>query len=703
MLKAAHPDTRTVLETILAERIMVLDGAMGTMIQTHTLDETAFRGERFRNHPKDLQGCNDLLVLTRPDVIESIHRAYFDAGADIVETNTFNANRLTMANYGLEDICVEMNRAAAELARKVADEFTRKNPDRPRFVAGSIGPTDKTASISPKVSDPGYRGVTFDDLVGAYTEQIEGLVEGGADLLFPETSFDTLNMKACLFAIDQYFEKTGQTLPVMVSATITDRSGRTLSGQTIEAFWHSVSHFPLLSVGINCALGATDMRPYLEALAGVASCFINCHPNAGMPDGFGNFDDPPEHMAQVIAEFARNGWLNIVGGCCGTTPAYIRQIARAVEGITPRQRPEPNPNACYSGMEALEIRPESNFTMIGERTNITGSKRFARLIREEKYDEALAVARDQVEGGANILDVNMDEGLIDGPKAMTRFLNLIAAEPDIARVPIMIDSSDWKVIEAGLKCVQGKAIVNSISLKEGEEKFLEQARLVRRYGAAVVVMAFDEEAQAVTKDRKVAVCKRAYKLLTEEVGFPPSDIIFDTNILTVGTGIEEHNNYAVEFIEAVRELKRLLPRTKTSGGVSNVSFSYRGNDTVREAMNAAFLYHAIHAGLDMGIVNAGQLEVYDDIPKDLLEHVEDVLLNRRPDAADRLTEFAETVKRKGKKDSGKDLSWREATVQKRLEHALIHGITDYIDADVEEARQQYERPCRSSRGRSWTA
>ncbi len=692
MLQAVRVSTREILEEILAQRIMVLDGAMGTMIQTYGLEEDDFRGEFFRDHPKPLKGCNDLLVLTQPRIIEEIHRAYLEAGADIIETNTFVANRLTMANYGLEDRCVEINRAAAELARRVADEVTRQDPNKPRFVAGSIGPTDKTASISPKVSDPGYRGVTFDDLVAAYTEQIEGLVEGGVDILFPETSFDTLNMKACLFAIDTYFERTGQRLPVMISATITDKSGRTLSGQTIEAFWYSVSHFDMLSVGINCALGASDMRPYLEALAGVATCYINCHPNAGMPDGFGNFDDTPEHMAEVIAEYAQNGWLNIVGGCCGTNPTYIRQIARAVEKVTPRKRPASSHLSSFSGMEPLTIRPETNFVMIGERTNITGSKRFARLIREGKYDEALAVARDQVEGGANILDVNMDEGLIDGPKAMTRFLNLIAAEPDIAKIPIMVDSSNWAVIEAGLKCVQGKSIVNSISLKEGEEKFLEQARLARRYGAAVVVMAFDEEGQAVTRDRKVEICSRAYHLLTEHVGFPPEDIIFDVNILTVGTGIEEHNNYAVEFIEAVRELKRLFPQSKTSGGVSNVSFAYRGNDVVREAMNAAFLYHAIHAGLDMGIVNPGQLEVYDEIPKDLLERVEDVLLNRRPDATDRLTEFSETVKKKDRKTDSKALAWRETTVEERLKHALIQGITDFIDQDVEEARQTYDRP-----------
>ena len=698
MPHAEHVDTRALLEDLLTRRILVLDGAMGTVVQTFGLDEDDFRGDRFRDHPKDLKGCNDLLSITQPEIIARIHRDYLDAGADIIETNTFVSNRLTMANYGLQDHCVELNRASAELARRVADEVTALDAEKPRFVAGSIGPTDKTASISPKVDDPGYRGVTFDDLVEAYNEQIEGLVAGGVDILFAETSFDTLNMKACLFAIDRFFERSGHRLPVMVSGTITDKSGRTLSGQTIEAFWHSVSHMDLLTVGINCALGAADLRPYLEALAGEATCFISTHPNAGMPDGFGNFDDPPERMAEVIGEFARNGWLNIVGGCCGTTPEYIRQIALAVEGAAPRVRSESRHWTSLSGQEPLEIRPDSGFQMIGERTNISGSRKFARLIREENFEEALAIAREQVEGGANILDINMDEGLIDGPKAMTRFLNLLSAEPDIARVPFMIDSSAFKVIEAGLRCVQGKAIVNSISLKEGEEAFLEQARTVRRFGAAVVVMAFDEKSQAVDKDRKVAVCERAYALLTEEVGFPPEDIIFDANILTVGTGMEEHNNYAVEFIEAVRELKKRLPLAKTSGGVSNVSFSYRGNNTVREALNAAFLYHAIAAGLDMGIVNAGQLEIYEEIDPELRERVEDVLLNRRPDAADRLIEFAESVKDRGKKAGTQDLAWRDAPVSKRIEHALIKGIVDYAEEDAEAARVELGSPLKVIEG-----
>jgi 5-methyltetrahydrofolate--homocysteine methyltransferase len=680
------------LEQLLAERILILDGAMGTMIQARKLGEGDFRGERFRHHPRDLKGCNDLLVLTQPHIIEDIHRAYLEVGADIIETNTFNANSISMAaDYEVQAHIFEMNRAAAAIARRAADDMTRRTPDRPRFVAGSIGPTTKSANVVVNVSDPGFRAVDFDQLVASYTEQVSGLVAGGVDILFPETAIDTLNLKACLFAIDQYFEQHGVRLPVMISITIPNKDGRTLSGQTPEAAWISVSQFDMLSMGINCALGAVEMRPYVESLSEVARAFLSCHPNAGLPNEFGDYDDTPEHMAQVLGEFAANGWLNIAGGCCGTTPAHIRAIAQTLQGMRPRTRPALPHRSCYSGYEALCLRPETNFTMIGERTNITGSRRFARLIKNGQHEEALAVARDQVEGGANILDVNMDEGLIDGEKAMTRFLNLVAAEPSIARLPLMIDSSKWSVIEAGLKCVQGKGIVNSISLKEGEAKFLEQARLIKRYGAAVVVMAFDEEGQAVTADRKVAICARAHKLLTERVGFASSDIIFDTNILTVGTGIEEHNNYAVEFIEAVRRLKQLFPEAKTSGGVSNVSFAFRGNDAVREAMNAAFLYHAIRAGLDMGIVNAGQLQVYEEIPKDLLERVEDVLLNRRSDATDRLTEFAETVKRKDRA-AAKELAWRNTPVQERLKHALINGIVDYIDADVEECRHLYERP-----------
>ena len=602
----------------------------------------------------------------------------------------YTVSAVSLAEFGLEEHVFDLNKTAAELARRAADDFTRRNPDKPRFVAGSIGPTNKQLSMGIHVEDPGRRDVTFDQMVANYTEQVRGLVAGGVDILLSETAFDTLVMKASLFAIEAFFETTGTRLPVMISGTIF-ADGRTLSAQPIESFYYSVSHVDALSVGLNCAVGVDLMRGPVERLSSICRARISCYPNAGMPDGFGGFLGDKEQTAAVLGEFARNGWLNIVGGCCGTTPEWIAAIGNAMEGVQPRRVPDLPHWSAYSGMESLLVRPETNFIMIGERTNITGSKRFARLIKSGDFEGALVVARDQVEGGANILDVNMDEGMIDGEQAMTRFLNLVSADPAIAKIPMMVDSSKWSVIEAGLKCVQGKSVVNSISLKGGEEEFLRQARLVRRYGAAVVVMAFDEEGQAVTLDRKIAICLRAYKLLTEVAGFPPEDIIFDVNILTVGTGIEEHNNYAVEFIESVRELKRLLPDCKTSGGVSNVSFSYRGNDTVREAMNAAFLYHAIRAGLDMGIVNAGQLEVYDEIPKDLLERVEDVLLNRRPDAADRLTEFAESVKSSGKKDRGKDLAWRDGTVAERLKHALITGTLDFIDADVEEARQTYDR------------
>jgi 5-methyltetrahydrofolate--homocysteine methyltransferase len=683
--------TRGLLDEILARRIMVLDGAMGSMIYAHAPAEEDYRGSRFASHPVHLKNCTEVLVLTQPRMIEEIHTAYLEAGADIIETDSFNSNALSMAEFGLEEHVAELNHAAAQIARRAADRMTRLTPGKPRFVAGSIGPTKKQLSMGIHVDDPGRRDVTFDEMVANYTEQIRALVEGGVHILLPETSFDTLVLKACLFAIDRFFEETGRRLPVMISGTIFD-NGRTLSAQSVEAFYYSIAHFDALSVGLNCAVGVELMRAPLESLAALAQTRVSCYPNAGMPDGFGGFRGDRDQTAAVLGEFARSGWLNIVGGCCGTTPDWIAAIARAVEGVAPRPVPIGPAYSCYSGTEPLVVRPETNFITIGERTNITGSKRFARLIKDDQFEEALAVARQQVEGGANILDVNMDADLIDGAQAMTRFLNLVSAEPSIARVPIMVDSSNFQVIEAGLKCVQGKSVVNSISLKEGEAKFLEQAKLVRRYGAAVVVMAFDEEGQAVTDDRKVAICARAFKLLTERVGFPPSDIIFDTNILTVGTGIEEHNNYAVEFIEAVRRLKRMFPEAKTSGGVSNVSFSYRGNDTVREAMNAAFLYHAIHAGLDMGIVNAGQLAVYEEIPVDLRERVEDVLLNRRPDAADRLTEFADSVKKKDKKEAGKALAWREAPVEERLKHALITGLADFIDQDVEEARQLYPRP-----------
>ncbi len=694
----AQSHTRDILDELIAERIVLLDGSMGALIYSRQPAEEDYRGTRFRHHPVSLQNCTEAMVLSQPKLIEDIHRAYLEAGADIIETCTFNANALSLAEFELQEYVGEINQQAAELARRAADAMTRRTPDRPRFVAGSIGPTKKALSLGVNVEDAGHRDVTFDDMVANYTEQIAALIAGGVDILLPETSFDTLVMKACLFAIDKYFAEHGIQLPVMVSGTIFP-GGRTLSAQTVEAFWTSVAHFDMLSIGLNCAVGVDLMRSYIETLSQISPKPVSCYPNAGMPDGFGGFVGTKEDMARSLGEFARNGWVNIVGGCCGTTPEWIYAIARAVEEVPPRRLPKVPPRSSFSGTEILTIRPESNFIMIGERTNITGSRKFARLIKEENYEQAIAVARAQVEGGANILDVNMDADLIDGKEAMTKFLNLIAAEPDIAKVPLMIDSSKWEIIEAGLKCVQGKAIVNSISLKEGEEKFLEQARLVRRYGAAVVVMAFVDEGiipglakgQAVTCADKVAICRHSYQLLTEEVGFEPSDIIFDVNILTIGTGMEEHNAYAVEFIHAVRELKRLFPQAKTSGGVSNVSFSFRGNETVREAINAVFLYHAIQAGLDMGIVNAGQLQVYEEIPKDLLEHVEDVVLNRRPDATERLLAFAEKVKKKDKGET-KEIAWRSAPVQERLKHALVNGIVDFIDQDVEEARHLYDRP-----------
>jgi 5-methyltetrahydrofolate--homocysteine methyltransferase len=690
MLLTARMTTRDLLDELLAERILLLDGSMGALIYSREPKEEDYQGQRFGSHPVSLKNCTEAMVLSQPRLIEDIHRAYLDAGSDIIETCTFTANRFQLGEFGLQDYVFEINETAAQIARRAADDFTRRNPHKPRFVAGSIGPTNKTLWMGLDVEDPGRRQVTFDEMVANYTQQIHALVSGGVDLLLAETSFDTLVLKACLFAIAKYFEDHNVGLPVMVSGTIFENN-RTLSSQTVEAFWASVSHFDMLSVGLNCAVGVDVIRQHIETLSRIARKPISCYPNAGMPDGFGGFTGSLEHTAEVLGEFARNGWVNIVGGCCGTTPDWIRAIARAVDEVAPRPLPEVPSWSWYSGNQALVVRPDSNFIMTGERTNITGSRKFARLIKSGDYDGAIAVAREQVEGGANILDINMDADLVDGVEAMTRFLRLLWVEEDIASLPLMLDSSKWEVIEAGLKCVQGKAIVNSISLKEGEEKFLDQARLVKRYGAAVVVMAFDEQGQAVTADRKVEICKRAYQLLTEEVGFDPQDIIFDVNILTIGTGLEEHNNYAVEFIEAVRELKRLFPEAKTSGGVSNVSFSYRGNDTVREAINAVFLYHAIRAGLDMGIVNPGQLQVYDEIPTELLEHVEDVVLNRRPDATDRLTAFAETVKKKDKSES-KELAWREAPVAERLKHALVNGIVDFIDQDVEEARHLYQRP-----------
>ncbi len=681
------------LRTLLEEKILILDGGMGTLIQSYKLEEKDFRGERFENHPCDVKGNNDLLSLTQPNIIRDIHRAYFEAGADIVETNTFNGTSIAMADYQMEDLVYELNKVSAELAREVADEFTASNPDKPRFVTGVLGPTNRTASISPDVNNPGYRNVDFDELVEAYTESIRGLVDGGVDLLLVETVFDTLNAKAALFAIDKFCEDHDIHLPVMISGTITDASGRTLSGQTAEAFWNSLAHIQPLSIGLNCALGAEQLRQYVEELSNVVTTYVSAHPNAGLPNEFGEYDESPEVMAAQIKEWAESGFLNIVGGCCGTAPAHIKAIAEAVEGIKPRQ-PKKNLHHCrLSGLEPLNITEDSLFVNVGERTNVTGSARFARLIKEGDYDTALEVARQQVENGAQIIDINMDEGMLDSKEAMVTFLNLLAAEPDISRVPVMIDSSKWEVIEAGLKCIQGKGIVNSISLKEGEDKFIEQAKLVRRYGAAVIVMAFDEVGQADTRERKREICTRSYEVLTEKVHFPPEDIIFDPNIFAVATGIEEHNNYAMDFIEATRDIKESLPHAMISGGVSNVSFSFRGNNPVREAIHAVFLYHAIKAGMDMGIVNAGQLAIYDDLPEELREHVEDVIQNRRDDATDRLLEIAEKYKGEGGGTAKQeDLSWRELPVSKRLEHALVKGIADYVEEDTEEARQAYAKP-----------
>ena len=680
------------LRSILSQRIMMMDGAMGTMIQREKLTEADFRGERFEDHSHDLQGNNDLLVLTRPDIILKVHGEYLAAGSDIVETNTFNGTSIAQADYGTESCVQEMNREAARLAKIACAEWTVKTPDRPRFVAGAIGPTNRTLSISPDVNDPAYRAVTFDELKDAYKEQVRGLIEGGADLLLIETIFDTLNGKAGIVAVEEVQEEMGVSLPLMISVTITDRSGRTLTGQTIEGFWASVAHAKPLTVGINCALGASDMRPYLVALSKVSDCFVSCYPNAGLPNAFGEYDELPETTGRLLEEFAKSGLVNILGGCCGTTPDHISAIAEAVGATEPREIPVVESSMTqFSGLEVLTVRPETTFLMVGERTNVTGSRRFAKLILSNDYTTAVEVALDQVRGGANIIDVNMDEGMLDSEAAMTTFLNLIATEPDIARVPVMIDSSKWSVLQAGLKCVQGKAIVNSISLKEGEEEFLERANTVLRFGAGVVVMAFDEEGQADTVERKVEICQRAFKLLTEKINFPPQDIIFDPNILAIATGIEEHNRYAINFIEATRIIKETCPGCKISGGVSNLSFSFRGNNVVREAMHSAFLYHAIAAGMDMGIVNAGQLVVYEDIPKDMLTHVEDVLFDRRPDATERMINFASTVTGEGKKRV-EDLSWREASVGDRLSHALVHGIVDFIDQDTEEARLAAERP-----------
>ncbi|GAB4056222.1 methionine synthase [Spirosoma litoris] len=666
---------------------------MGTMIQRYNLTDADYRGERFKDWPHDLKGNNDLLSLTKPDIIQTIHKQYLEAGADIIETNTFSATTIAMADYHMEELAYELNYESARIAKEVAVEITKQNPDKPRFVAGAMGPTNRTASLSPDVNNPAYRAITFDELVNAYYEQVSGLVDGGSDLLLVETIFDTLNAKAAMFAIDKYFNLNPQktVLPIMISGTITDASGRTLSGQTTEAFLYSVSHLPLLSVGLNCALGAALMRPYIQTLAKEAPFFTSAYPNAGLPNEFGEYDETPEMMALQIEDFIKSNFVNIVGGCCGSTPDHIQAIADVAAKYPPRQLPDAEPYQKLSGLEPLKITEQTNFLNVGERTNVTGSKKFARLIKEGNFDEALSIARGQVEGGAQVIDINMDEGMLDSVEAMKTFLNLIAAEPDIARVPIMVDSSKWEVIEEGLKCVQGKAIVNSISLKEGEDAFIERAQLVKRYGAAAVVMAFDEMGQADSYERRIQICERAYRILVDKVNFAPQDIIFDPNILTVATGIEEHNNYAVDFINATRWIKENLPLAKVSGGVSNISFSFRGNDVVREAMHSAFLYHAIRAGMDMGIVNAGQLEVYDSIPKDLLEYCEDVLLNRRDDATERLVDFAETVKAKGKAIV-QDESWRLEPVRERLKHALIKGITDYIDQDVEEIRLQVERP-----------
>ncbi len=680
--------TMAQLKELLEKRIVFFDGAMGTMIQRAGLGEADFRGDRFVDHPSSLQGNNDLLVLTRPDVIRGIHEEYLDAGADIIETNTFNANAFSQADYDLEEVVYELNVAAARLAK----EATASRSDRPCYVAGAVGPLNKTLSLSPDVNDPGYRALTFDQAREAYAEQVRGLLDGGVDLLLVETIFDTLNAKAALCAIDDVFQEKGARLPIVLSVTIVDKSGRTLSGQTVEAFYLSMEHARPLAVGINCSLGAEEMRPFLKELAGVADCYVHCYPNAGLPNAFGGYDQTPEQMSDLLRGFAVDGMINIIGGCCGTTPEHIRAIVEAVKDVPPRPKPQRDAHyPRFSGLEPLVIRPETNFILVGERTNVTGSAKFRRLITEGDYPEAVSVALQQVRNGANIIDVNMDEGMLESEQAMTTFLHLIGSEPEISRVPIMIDSSKWTVIEAGLKCVQGKSIVNSISMKEGEADFLSKARQVRRYGAAAVVMAFDEEGQADSIERKVEICTRAYKLLVEKADFAPTDIIFDPNIFAVATGIEEHNAYAIDFIEATRQIKERCPGALVSGGVSNLSFSFRGNNRVREAMHSAFLYHAIAAGMDMGIVNAGQLEVYAELPEELLEHVEDVIFNRRPDATERLVALAETVKGKGRQQKH-DLSWREASVEKRLEYALVNGVVEYVIDDTEEARLKHARP-----------
>ena len=682
----------SLLSGLIRERVLLLDGAMGTMIQRLKLDEAAVRGDRFADHNKDLKNFSDILCLTHPDKITAIHDAYYEAGSDIVETNSFGASPIGMVEFGLPNELVdEINVAAVACARKAADKWTEKTPDKPRFVAGSIGPTTMQLAISTKVDDPAHRATTYQALADSYYAQVKSLCEAGVDILLPETAIDTLNLKSCLFAIKRYFDEGGRRVPVMVSGTF-DKGGRTfVSGQSVEAFVTALSHFPLLSIGMNCALGPDVMRPHVEEMSKATGIPISCHPNAGLPNEMGQFDLDPKPMAEIVGDYADNGWINILGGCCGTTPPHIAAMAQRVKGCKPKQEALGPVYTRLSGQLPMVMRPEIPFTMIGERTNVTGSRKFKRLISEENYEEAVEVAREQVQNGASVIDVNFDDALLDGVEAMTRFLRLIAGEAEIAAVPVMIDSSRWEVLEAGLRNVQGKAIVNSIAIKDDEQEFLRRARLIRQYGAAAVVMAFDEKGQAANEEDKVRICKRAYDLLVNEVNFPPEDIIFDPNILTVATGIEEHNNYAVDFINAVRRIKEECPGAKTSGGVSNISFSFRGNDRVREAMHSAFLFHAVKAGLDMGIVNAGQLEIYEEIPKDLLEHVEDVLLNRRDDATDRMLEFAESVKGGGKKKAAEDLTWREAPVADRMKHALIKGIDKYIVEDAEEARQGFDR------------
>ena len=672
---------------IFKKRILVLDGAMGTMVQSYNLSEMDFRGERFVSHSRDLKGNNDILCLTQPDVVAEIHQAYFDAGADIIETNTFNANAISQLDYAAEDLAYEINLEAAKIAKTVAKKYA----DKSRFVAGAIGPTNRTASLGPDVNNPGFRNISFDELKDAYFDQAKGLFDGGVDLFLIETVFDTLNCKAALFAVQELLENKGADIPVLVSGTITDASGRTLSGQTVEAFWYSVCHANLTAIGLNCALGAEQIRPWLDELSSVADTYAFVYPNAGLPNEFGEYDETPEKMANIIREFAESGLVNLVGGCCGTTPNHIKAIAEAVDGINPRKIPIIEPLTKLSGLEPVTIRPDSNFVNVGERTNVTGSARFQSLIKEDNYEEALSVARQQIENGAQVIDVNMDEGLLDSEQAMETFLRLIASEPDIAKVPVMVDSSKWTVLETGLKNLQGKGIVNSISMKEGEDEFIRQAKIIKNYGAAVIVMAFDKKGQADTYDRKVDICTRAYHILTKKVGFSPEDIIFDPNIFAVATGIEEHNEYGKAFIDAAKTIKETLPGVHISGGVSNLSFSFRGNNGVREAMHSAFLYHAIQAGMDMGIVNAGQLTIYDEIEPELKERVEDVIFNRRNDATERLVEIAEGF-RGVKKTQEKDLTWRQNAVEERLSHALVKGITDFVIEDTEEARKQYSRP-----------